>query len=48
MIADNAWVTQGIWGDENTPDITEVIVVSAELSYLLHYVQGLFLEAKEA
>lgn len=42
MIRETAWVTQGLWGDENTPDMVETVAVSGGTVIKLVFKQGLY------
>jgi hypothetical protein len=41
MIADTAWVQEGEWGDENTPDVQETVDISGQ-TLLIDYREGLY------
>ena len=41
MIADTAWIQEGIWGDENTPDVQEAVDMGSR-TLLIDYRRGLY------
>mgnify|MGYP000917349234 FL=1 len=41
MIADTAWIQEGVWGDGNTPDVQEA-VDTGNGNLLIDYRRGLY------